>query len=89
MGCIILNNGGWNQYNFEYLINEEMFDSLTPAKKSSFPKILNRTQKIFYVCCTIAKKNLAIFYNNPSTSLVGKANEWFGEENVQPLSGKR
>ena len=86
---VVLDNGGWNQYNFEYLMNEEIFDSLTPAKKSSFPKILNRTQKIFYVCCTRAKKNLAIFYNNPSASVVDKANEWFGEENVQPLSGER
>jgi len=83
---VVLDNGGWNQYNFEYLMNEEIFDSLTPAKKSSFPKILNRTQKIFYVCCTRAKNNLAIFYNNPSASVLDKANEWFGEENVILLS---
>lgn len=79
---VVLDNGGWNQYNFEYLMNEEIFDSLTPAKKSSFPKILDRTQKIFYVCCTRAKNNLAIFYNNPSDKVIEKAKEWFNEENI-------
>ena len=79
---VVLDNGGWNQYNFEYLMNEEIFDSLTPAKKSSFPKILDRTQKIFYVCCTRAKNNLAIFYNKPSDKVIEKAKEWFNEENI-------
>ncbi len=83
---VVLDNGGWNQYNFEYLMNEGIFDSLTPAKKTSFPRILNRTQKIFYVCCTRAKENLAVFYNNPSDDVIEKAKEWFGEDNIQLIN---
>ncbi len=80
---VVLDNGNWNKYNFEYLMNEQIFDSLTPvSKQNSFPKILNRTQKIFYVCCTRAKENLVVFYNSPSNEIINQAKTWFGEENV-------
>jgi DNA helicase-2/ATP-dependent DNA helicase PcrA len=49
---------------------------------------LERTQKIFYVCCTRAKENLAVFYHNPNTQVVSKAREWFGEQNVINLEIK-
>ncbi len=68
---VILDNGRWNDYNFEYLF-------LNNGRQS----VLERTQKIFYVCCTRAKENLAVFYHNPSTQVVAKAREWFGEHNV-------
>jgi len=71
---VILDNGKWNKYNFEYLFTGNGSDS-----------VLHRTQKIFYVCCTRSKKNLAVFYNNPSSSVVDKAKEWFGEKNVQTV----
>ncbi|MFD2940801.1 UvrD-helicase domain-containing protein [Flavobacterium notoginsengisoli] len=69
---VVLDNGNWNQYNFDYLFNNR-------TDKSS---VLERTQKIFYVCATRAKDNLAVFYNIPSNSTIDKAVEWFGEENV-------
>lgn len=69
---VILDNGKWNNYNFDYLFNNR-------TDKAS---ILERTQKIFYVCCTRAKENLAVFYNSPSGSTINKAIEWFGKENV-------
>lgn len=69
---VILDNGKWNDYNFEYL-----FENRTD--KTS---VLERTQKIFYVCCTRAKENLAVFYHNPTPAVLAKAKEWFGEENV-------
>lgn len=68
---VILDNGRWNDYNFEYLF-------LNNGRQS----VLERTQKIFYVCCTRAKENLAVFYHNPSTQVVAKAREWFGDDNV-------
>ena len=71
---VILDNGGWNKYNFENLF-------LSTGKES----VLERSQKIFYVCCTRAKENLAIFYHAPSSSVVEKAKEWFGEDNVMEL----
>lgn len=68
---VILDNGRWNDYNFEYLF-----------LNSGTQSVLERTQKIFYVCCTRAKENLAVFYHNPSAQVITKAKEWFGEENV-------
>lgn len=71
---VILDNGGWNKYNFE-----NMF--LNTGTES----VLERTQKIFYVCCTRAKENLAVFYHNPIPEVVTKATEWFGNDNVLAL----
>jgi len=49
---VILDNGGWNNYNFGNLF-------LGTGSAS----VLDRTQKIFYVCCTRAKENLAVFFS--------------------------
>ncbi|WP_128331123.1 UvrD-helicase domain-containing protein [Apibacter sp. HY039] len=68
---VILDNGGWNNYNFE-----KMFLGTATAS------VLVRTQKIFYVCCTRAKENLGVFFHNPSVQVIAKAKEWFGDENV-------
>lgn len=68
---VILDNGGWNKYNFGNLFLE-----------SGSPSVLDRTQKIFYVCCTRAKENLAVFFHNPDAQVIVKAKEWFGTENV-------
>lgn len=68
---VMLDNGRWNKYNFENLF-------LDGGKQS----VLERTQKIFYVCCTRAKENLAVFYHNPSEQIVTKAKEMFGKDNV-------
>lgn len=71
---VILDNGGWNNYNFENLF-------LNAGTES----VLKRTQKIFYVCCTRAKENLAVFYHNPSSQVIVRATEWFGDKNVIPI----
>lgn len=68
---VILDNGRWNKYNFGYLFAEAGTQS-----------VLERTQKIFYVCCTRSKENLAVFYHNPDQSIINKAGEWFGRENM-------
>ncbi|MCC8361105.1 UvrD-helicase domain-containing protein [Salinimicrobium sediminilitoris] len=68
---VLLDNGGWNNYNFE-----KMF--LGTASES----VMDRTQKIFYVCCTRAKENLAVFFHSPSDEVIVKAKDWFGVENV-------
>ena len=69
---VILDNGKWNQYNFKYLFEE------TNDKES----VIERTKKMFYVCCSRAKKDLIVFFHKPSDAVVKKANEWFGAENV-------
>jgi len=68
---VVLDSGGWNRYNFEYLF-----------LNSGTASVLERTQKIFYVCCTRAMENLAVFFHNPSTDVIAKAKEWFGDANV-------
>lgn len=82
---VVLDNGNWNKYNFEYLldkVNQEKIliagKSKTKSKLDSFYRTLPRTQKIFYVCCTRSKENLAVFYHNPSTAIIAKATDWFG-----------
>lgn len=71
---VILDNGNWNNYNFENLF-----------LGGGSPSVLERSQKIFYVCCTRAKENLAVFYHNPSPEVIAKAKDWFGEENMVKL----
>lgn len=68
---VVLDNGGWNNYNFE-----KMF--LGTASEN----VMKRTKKIFYVCCTRAKENLAVFFYQPSLEVIAKAQEWFGQDNV-------
>ncbi|SFI85716.1 UvrD-helicase domain-containing protein [Myroides guanonis] len=68
---VVLDNGGWNNYNFGNLLLE-----------TGTPSVLHRTQKIFYVCCTRAKESLAVFFHNPNQQVVEKAKDWFGRENV-------
>lgn len=71
---VILDNGGWNNYNFKNLF-------LVAGSES----VLERTQKLFYVCCTRSKERLAIYYNSPSEAVLNKAKDWFGEANVKKL----
>lgn len=71
---VILDNGRWNDYNFENLF-----------LNSGTESVLERTQKIFYVCCTRAKENLAVYYHNPTLTVIEKAKELFGVDNVISL----
>lgn len=74
---VILDNGHWNNYNFEKLFTAEREDLNSTVVK--------RTRKIFYVCCTRTKENLAVYYHTPKPSVLAKAREWFGEESVVNL----
>ena len=69
---VILDNGGWNNYNFEYLF----------TNRTDRASVLERTQKIFYVCCTRAKECLAVYFHAPGAQTIKQAKEWFGEANV-------
>jgi DNA helicase-2/ATP-dependent DNA helicase PcrA len=74
---LLMDNANWNQYNFNYLM------SGTPRGKSEKPR--ERTNKLFYVCCTRAKEALIMYFPNPSESDLMKAKEWFGDANVKAL----
>ena len=69
---IVLDNGNWAKYNFKYLFE------ITKDKE----EIIERTQKLFYVCCTRAKENLAVFFHSPDAQVLAKAKESFGDDNV-------
>ena len=69
---VILDNGKWNQYNFKYLFEE------TSDKET----IIERTKKMFYVCCSRAKNNLVVFYHKPSDKVLDMAGYWFGKDNL-------
>lgn len=71
---VVLDNGKWNDYNFKYLF-----------EGGGNENVRNRTEKIFYVCCTRAKENLAVFFHQPSASIIAKASEWFGAGNIVNL----
>ena len=69
---VILDNGGWNNYNFESVF----------VDNGKSETVKSRSLKIFYVCCTRAKESLAVFYHRPSENVIAKAKEWLGENNV-------
>ena len=71
---VILDNGGWNNYNFVRFFEKRCSES-----------IFNRTSKIFYVCCTRTKENLAVYFQNPSEKVIQTAKEWFGENNIDKI----
>lgn len=73
---VVLDNGRWNKYNFKYLFEE------TSGKE----RIIDRTIKMFYVCCSRAKNNLVVYYHKPSSIVLSKAEYWFGKENLIQIS---
>jgi DNA helicase-2/ATP-dependent DNA helicase PcrA len=74
---VVLEDGGWSKYNFMYLFNKGIYDSLDKSKQKSFPNIRERTLKLFYVCCTRAKERLVVFYHQPSPEVIATAEKWF------------
>ncbi|MDB5152297.1 MAG: helicase, superfamily [Mucilaginibacter sp.] len=72
---VVLDNGNWSDYNFEYLF----------TNRTDKASVLERTKKIFYVCCTRAKEQLAIYYIAPTTDILKTAELWFGKENLKAI----
>ncbi len=70
---VILDNGKWNNYNFEKLFT---------GGDAASEKVVNRTKKIFYVCCTRAKSQLAVYFDQPYAAVITKAKELFGKDNM-------
>jgi DNA helicase-2/ATP-dependent DNA helicase PcrA len=72
---VIMENGGWNNYNFKYYFDK------TAGKES----IIARTERIFYVCCSRAIENLIIYYPSPTPQTISQAKKLFGDANVIPI----
>lgn len=68
---VILDNGNWNNYSYEQLLG-------TVRNQTTY----DRTHKLFYVSCSRAKRNLAIYCPNFKESMRNKTEEWFDKENM-------
>ncbi len=71
---VIIDDGAWKQsYNFN-----EMF-----AGESNYPERLQRTLNLFYVCCSRARKNLAVAsISEMNIKAMETIKKWFDEENL-------
>ncbi|CRL98247.1 UvrD-helicase domain-containing protein [Pseudomonas sp. 8 R 14] len=69
---VVLDNGGWNKYNFSYIFEEAGTES-----------VVERTRKLFYVCCTRSKRSLVVYCSKPSAKALATARKWFGDKSVQ------
>ena len=68
---VILDNGNWNNYNYEQLLG-------TVRNQNTY----DRTHKLFYVSCSRAKRNLVVYCPNFKDGMMVKTKEWFGKENM-------
>ena len=73
---ILLDNGKWNQYNFDTLF----------GKGSTSEKVQNRTRKLFYVTITRAMKNLIIYMPSNDRQIIEKAQKYFEESDIVDVS---
>ena len=73
---LLVLESNWNKYDFNTLF----------GKGSPNPTVQRRTKKLFYVCITRAKRNLIIYLPTQDCEILGKAKEFFGEENILPVS---
>lgn len=69
---LVILKSNWTKYNFESLF-------YNTGKSVS---IVERTKKLFYVCCTRAKENLVVYYPSASNQVIEGAKTLFGQENV-------
>ena len=71
---VVMDNGKWNNYNFKNFF-----------EKSGKESIIQRTGRILYVCCSRAINNLIVFYPSPSSTILDRAKQLFGENNVNSI----
>lgn len=68
---IILDNGNWTKYNFEYIFQNGKTQTVT-----------DRTRYLFYVCVTRAMENLVLFMPTTDPDIIRNVESYFGEENT-------
>lgn len=72
---LVILRSNWSNYDFVSLFCNN-------GKKES---VVERTKKLFYVCCTRAKENLAVYFPSASDKVVEGAKILFGEQNVHKV----
>jgi DNA helicase II / ATP-dependent DNA helicase PcrA len=72
---MVILKSNWANYDFASLFYNN-------GKKES---IVQRTKKLFYVCCTRAKECLVVYYPSASNQVVEGAKKMFGEGNIYKI----
>lgn len=72
---MVILKSNWANYDFASLFYDN-------GKKES---IVQRTKKLFYVCCTRAKECLVVYYPSASNQVVEGAKKMFGEGNIYKI----
>lgn len=72
---LVILKSNWNKYDFASLF-------YNTGKKES---VVNRTKKLFYVCCTRAKESLVVYYPGATASIIEGAIAMFGETNIKRI----
>lgn len=70
---LVILKSNWNKYDFASLFCNN-------GKKET---VVNRTKKLFYVCCTRAMENLVVYYPGATSNVIEGAKALFGETNVK------
>lgn len=69
---VLLDNGRWNQYNFDTLF----------GKDSTSEMVQSRTRKLFYVTITRAMKNLIVYMPTNDKQIIEKAKDYFEPSDI-------
>lgn len=69
---VLLDNGRWNQYNFDTLF----------GMGSTSEKVQDRTKKLFYVAITRAMKNLIVYMPTSDSQIIEKAQDYFELDDI-------
>lgn len=78
---LIVFGRGWNRYNFGQMLEWE--NSTVPADKQ---EAYERNRNLFYVCCSRAKKRLALLFTQElEDDALQTLGRWFGAETISPL----
>lgn len=75
---------GWNQYNFNEMLEIARDSAHIPANKQS---AYERNRNLFYVVCSRPKKRLAILFTQElSADAIQTVSNWFGHDAIEALA---
>ena len=80
---LVIVGRGWNQYNFNEMLELARDGAPIPADKQ---KAFERNRNLFYVTCSRPKKRLAILFTQELSGIAMQTvNAWFGNEVIEGL----
>jgi len=80
---LVIVGRGWNQYNFNEMLEFSGAVNLIPANKQA---AFERNRNLFYVACSRPKRRLAILFTQKlSDAAIHTLRSWFGEHVIEAL----